>query len=977
MKKFYAHFFTLFIVAFNTYNSYSQNNVKLSGFVHTSETNFALKQVSITLLPNGLEVFTDYKGYYEFKNLSKGTYSLQVRDGIHKPKLINELIIEDNLNVVVDFTLRDINLSSDLDINDTSAAFVENYYAQNNFRRNSVSEVEEIHSRNKFSFNDISAAESARRLNQVLLQNSQSALVRGMNERYTSYNLHGFTFPSIDFTQQGFSFSAYPTELLNDIKVIKTYSPNYKAEFGSGVIEINTIKIPAKNFTTIAVQGSNIPNTTSKDFLYNRKSESDYLGLDKDDSRSLPNSFPNVQTFVDSVNSELSLVKGTDEIRKLNGDWGIKKRNASPDLNLQLTNGTVFKLGKDAIGLVLSLNYLNANRIANNTTQRIINDTLKRDSIGNDIYSNKVDWAGTINLGYQIGKHSTISFRNQIGINSLDQTKISDGSSFVNKTRTDFVQNYQYQYQTHQSFNSQLDGEHKIGIKNYQFDVNWAVNYNDVYRNEPDTRTINSLKDTIPVFIDDTVLVKPKFKVSPNATRDFRLSYEKVKSGKIDFRLPINFINSRNALSFGAFYEERKVDFRSRNFRYEQNLVDDVNVDSVFALPFDSIFQNQNINYQTLIAKELPFSKAFKPETKITAFHVSLENNITDFIKLNYGFRYEKFEQKFNLLNSKDSLDIKQNILVFAPEDSLKNDTNFVQYGDTSYNRFFPSINIQFKINDRERFRISFSRTINRPNFNELFTQGFYDFNTAFTSFGNQKLTFAILNNYDFRYQLYTANGDNFTIGAFYKKIDNPIELVEFVKPGGPIPFSTSLIWVNAATAKQTGLELSANRNLKFIDKAFGSNFFKNFMAYAAIQISESKVNYSGTLLKTGQNLTNKPMNGQVPLLLNAGLVYDCRPLGLNAGFIFNSYSRRLLYVSNRGGDVFQSAQNLLDLHVAKDIGRLNIRAAVQNVFAQNTYYYRNFVKEFNSDSYQSKDQALQIFRTTPIYSLRLALRLY
>ena len=938
--------------------AFSQKEAKVSGYVIARESNKPLANSSIILQPGENKTKTDFSGYFEFQTVDTGNYSLLAKNGIQKPKFITDLKVGLENSKIQYIILRNINIISDLDINDTVDSDLENNFAQNNFRKNSISETEEINSSGKSAFSDINAAETARRLNQFLIQNNQSALIRGMNERYTTYNLNGFSYPAINFKRQGFAFATYSTDFIDNIRVIKTFSPEYKSEFGSGVVEINTIKIPAKNFTTLAIQGSLVPKTTTKDFLYNCESDNDILGIDKDDSRSLPSNFPNTQSFVDSVNSFNPIgERGTDQFRKLNDNWATKSKTASPDLNLQLTSGTVFKSGKNAFGLIIGLTYLNANNFSENTRQNYTNDTLKRDSVTKSLYSNQIDWTGAINLGYKIGNHSIISFRNQFGVNTIDQTRISDGSLFLSKIKTNVINNREYQYFTHQTLNSQLDGEHQIRIKNYKFGFNWSTNFNDVSRNAPDNRLIQSSKDTTSFDFDGNPII-PKFKVNPRATRNFSKSFENVSSGKFSFRLPINFINFKNELSFGGFSEERNVVFTARNFFYEPN-IDNI-TDSLLNLPIDSIFLNANLNPFRFYGNESLATNAYQAGTKITAFHASLENNITNYIRLNYGFRFEKFEQNFNLINAKDSLD-----------------TTKMLFGDTSYNRFFPSFNVQINLNNRETLRFSFSRTINRPEFNELSPLGLYDFNTGFTTFGNPNLRPAIINSYDFRYELYTKNGDNFTLGAFYKRINDAIELIQYKNNlnAAEIPL---LIWVNAPEAKTYGLELSANRNLRFIDKAFGSNFFSNFSAYTALLISKSAVNYSGTSGITGQGFELKPMNGSSPILVNAGLVYDCHPLGLNAGFVYNYSSKKLLFVSNQNnGETFQNAQNFLDIHVAKDIGRLNIRLAVQNLFAKNSYMYRNDLKDFNSDGYQSKDRIVQTFRTTPIYSLRLAFRFY
>ncbi|WP_350586904.1 TonB-dependent receptor, partial [Pseudoalteromonas sp. RB2-MNA-CIBAN-0110] len=62
------------------------------------------------------------------------------------------------------------------------------------------------------------------------------------------------------------------------------------------------------------------------------------------------------------------------------------------------------------------------------------------------------------------------------------------------------------------------------------------------------------------------------------------------------------------------------------------------------------------------------------------------------------------------------------------------------------------------------------------PDLRELSPVQFQDPLTGYRTLGNPFLESSYLDNFDARIEFYMDNGDNYSVGAFYKDIDNPIE---------------------------------------------------------------------------------------------------------------------------------------------------------------------------------------------------------
>jgi outer membrane receptor protein involved in Fe transport len=212
---------------------------------------------------------------------------------------------------------------------------------------------------------------------------------------------------------------------------------------------------------------------------------------------------------------------------------------------------------------------------------------------------------------------------------------------------------------------------------------------------------------------------------------------------------------------------------------------------------------------------------------------------------------------------------------------------------------------------------------------------------------GNPNLQRTKISNADLRYEIYPRAGELFTLGVFYKYFDNPIE-VYFNQSGAGT--SSTFNFLNAEKAVGYGAELEFRKKLDMI------NLFKNFtlqgnFSYIHNRVSDSKSNI------------DRPMQGQSPYVINAGLQYDLNKKGFSTTLLFNQIGKRILYVGNdQIPAIWENPRPLLDWQIAQKIlnNKGEIKFNVSDIFNRRAYFYHDIDK---NEKFNMKKDAVAISR--------------
>ncbi len=209
---------------------------------------------------------------------------------------------------------------------------------------------------------------------------------------------------------------------------------------------------------------------------------------------------------------------------------------------------------------------------------------------------------------------------------------------------------------------------------------------------------------------------------------------------------------------------------------------------------------------------------------------------------------------------------------------------------------FFPSVNILFHLNDKNKIRLAYGKTINRPEFREIAPFQFYDFSTSTSIAGNTNLKNAYIHNVDLRYEYYPRLNEMITIGGFYKNFINPIE--QRITPGSGDD-KRSVYYANLVDATSIGGEIEVRSSLSNLGKLFNTKALDKFSIVANAAYIVSQITEVPDTADSFVRDKKRAMQGQSPYIVNAGLFYENADMGLMANIIYNMIGERIVTVGD------------------------------------------------------------------------------
>ena len=79
--------------------------------------------------------------------------------------------------------------------------------------------------------------------------------MRGLGERYSATQLNGAVVPTTEPEKRVVPLDLFPTGMIDNIKIAKTYSPDLPAEFSGGLVQLKTVEFPTQQMFTISIEG--------------------------------------------------------------------------------------------------------------------------------------------------------------------------------------------------------------------------------------------------------------------------------------------------------------------------------------------------------------------------------------------------------------------------------------------------------------------------------------------------------------------------------------------------------------------------------------------------------------------------------------------------------------------------------------------------------------------------------------------------
>lgn len=937
MKKCFPQFFLLVLFLINI-DAYAIVSGNINGKVIDIKTGEELIGVTILVEGTSLGAVTDFEGKYHITGVSPGTYKLVASYISYNKKIISGVEVKPKETISLSFSMevasKDLNefvVVAELKKESQSALMIQ--------QKNAVSVSDGISADAIKKTPDKSASEVLKRISGASIQDNKFAVIRGLNERYTSAYINGAPLPSSESDKKAFSFDIFPSNLLDNIVVTKTATPDMPGEFGGGIIEINTKSIPTENFNTFSVSGGYNTMTTFKNQLTYKGGGLDWLGVD-DGTRALPSAIPDDKNFPVSIKEQAELGKS------MKNDWALTNTKFSPNYGFQYTFGHSWGKKNNQIGTIIGLTYNRTNAFT--TTRRKQYDSNYDPNIPvqqtedylDENYSTQTLTGLMANLGYKINGNNEITFKNLYSINADDKVISRTGTAAPLDENPMITHSTAMWFTSSKIYSGQLSGSHYLSTSKIK--INWIGAYSQIERDIPNLRRNSYSKFTriqdpnnpdIPDEIKSKDTIYKANIAQSNVGPDYagNIFYSNTKERIYSFKSDVSHqsdiksIFLKNNIKIGGSYQLRERDFTARQLGYVKyappgNLMFP---DSILYLPEDKIFSPQYMGQSSNGYGGFALSNKYKPtdsytaKSNLLACFIMFDQRFRDRYRLIWGVRAEKFVQDlYFFLDNSTPLNIS----------STKVD-------------YLPSVNLVISLTQNQNIRLGYSQTVNRPEFRELAPFAFYDFASRFVISGNPAMTRALIHNYDLRYEWFPGRGQIFTSSLFYKDFVNPIEQIMRQDVSNEITYS------NLNKAKVYGAEFEFRVLLGELFKSKATGFLNNLTVYSNLTLTRSEVDLVTNNNSASYVIKSRPLQGQSPYIINCGIQYFSYETGWSFSTSYNKVGPRIYIVGTANEpDIWENGRDMIDIQIGKSFlkNKMEARLNIKDLLAQNHYFFQD-----------------------------------
>ena len=898
---------------------------KIIGTV-VDENGETMPGVSVYLKGELKGISTDIDGKFIY-TVNPGIYALVFKFVSYKEKTLGGILVEENKineisvnmtpqddSVLTEFTLLvTLNKAEDpaMDLARKKSANFQDGVTQATLRKSPAT----------------TASDAIKKITGATIQDNKFAIIRGMGDRYNAAYINGAPLPSSETDRKAISFEIFPANLLDNITIVKTGTPDVPGEFAGGIININTKSIPDETSQMVTIGGGYNTNTTFKDFKTYEGGKTDWIGID-DGTRALPEGTPDTETLRNSSMPERGILAKSFE-----SDWALKNVNAKPNLSAQYTLGISDTLFGNSAGLVLGINYGSSNSVTDIYRQEYEEgglEVLKRDSLHDVSYINNIVSSALLNTAYKFGNNHVIKFNNIYSINTEDKVTLRSGARELDQIDKQWEKGSVRWFTQNNMYSGQLSGAHSF--KKFKFD--WNGGYSNVVRDIPNMRRIIYQKSA-PT--EDDTLAQYAAVIDANNARAGGIMFfsnltENIYSAKGDFTIPFTFKKTSKFkfdFSTGGLYQKRIRTFSARNIGFDKYKIGtSIKFDSeLLLLDEESIFSAPHLGQMT--DSVAPFTGGFtvRETTRSTDSY-----NANSELKAGYGMLDFKLASGFRLITGARVESYGQYMETESNGKPLITDTTVID--------ILPSANFVYNKDFDKKgssmvFRAAYYRTVSRPEFRELAVFNFYDFVTDFELYGNEKLQRATINNFDLRAEYYPMPGQIISGSFFYKKITNATELAS--RPD----ILRTLFYTNVSEATNIGGEFEYRIKLGFFTKNDSSDFVQNTSFFANFALIKSKVATDSII---GATSDSRPLQGQSPYLINAGISTFIPGAKISATISYNLFGRRLYIVGSLSEpDYWENPRHLFDAQLSREFGKhWVVKLNIRDILAQKQVFYQD-----------------------------------
>ncbi|MGB0414890.1 MAG: TonB-dependent receptor domain-containing protein [Coraliomargarita sp.] len=877
----------------------------VSGQIVDEDTGQPVSGAAILLEGTDVGTITDSQGRYTLGPAPAGEYTISfIKSGYIEANVTEFTVVSGEVSVFP-FALppRPVGMSDDVYVlqDFTVTADEANQLMANlELRMDSVAALDMLGSEDFSRFGASDAADALKSVTGVSISGGKFAVVRGLDDRFSTTSLNGIVIPSPDPDRLAVPLDIFPAGLLESVVTQKSYTADQPGESSGGAINLITKSRPEELTAKISAGMS---------YNENASRESDFLLAKREEFQASPFRF------------------------------APERKRPGLDKSFSGEIGGSFSLMEMEIGLIGGVSYSEKYGYKEVERSRLTDDG------GNaSVKSFRVQEVGEYEeqLSALVGANVRFNDQTSLNYNVLYAAKDEAVGTFAeietqssNPIFETSASTIEREYWNHQlvlnhRFDRFFDFE-DVGLK-----ISYAYSTNK--QDEPDTRVSDTMEegDDPDVFtFDSTDFGQP--------VRYERLLEQTDKIFKIDMDFPVTLLGRDASVDVGFSNEDTLREIAQREFIGTQ--FDDSSYDNLGQSNPDVIVPDIIIGPDLIIPGfTIPGEPHFTDIPGVTVIDAGTAEGVREIRSVYLQNTFKPFE-KLELtagVRIEDSY-IVSNVIepgrltrfVFEP---------VVESSPIDEKSVLPALTATYEVSEDLQLRFGWSQTIAKPSFRELNPNPTFNPATGDAEIGNPGVVFqnagttdtvlplefsglqlVDVTNFDLRAEWYFTEESLLSLSYFQKRVDGPIERISALTGGG----SSFTFFNNDNKADVRGAEFELRLALsQFSDALEGFYAGGNFtLIDANVERSSLETITLPDSASDERALFNQPEN-----ILNAFINYRNEEAGLDITLSANQVGRQL-YGVTPSGDIFIEPHLTLNLIIGwKITENISIKLSAKNL---------------------------------------------
>lgn len=707
-------------------------------------------------------------------------------------------------------------------------------------------------------------------------EGSTQVYVRGLGDRYISTSLNGLPIPASDPNLKNIGLDIFTTDVVDYVGVDKSYHSPLNGDFGGATVNIGSKDFKGDKFFEVSL-GSAVNSNAVKQW------DNFYL-------QEGPNFFGY---------SDYNAPADAQGSYHFKNGWDPKRKTLLP-MNFALKAGDSFNVGSEGrmtlFGMVNFSNGYGA-REGVNSSYSAQGASLK--ALNQSQQSYTANTTGMLNANYQINANHKLTY-NFMYVNAGNQYRdkftgyIRDGGVDAENYRGTINRST---FSSTQLFINQLLGKHTLTDK---IELDWGLAYNHVKGDMP---------DRLQSMHSETASGEHHF-IRINAADNHRYTYylkENELAANIAASYKIGDDKGKLTVGYNGRMKERSFDVMQLNFNIldgQQNTttIDPANLNQYLGAAGYGTFYN-------IVGLAGNAFQTYTGDQDIHAGFASLDYRLTDRLTGVLGMRYEN---------------IKQYVDFYSIEYSRGQNT-------LNKNGLLPSLNLKYELNNKNNLRLGASKTYTLPQFKERARFPYEEVTQTFV--GNQYLYASDNYNLDLKWEMFPSDGELYSIAAFGKYIENPINEIIVSSTANDVSYANT-----GEKGYVYGIEIEAKKYLMNLSNDKLSVGFNTAIMKTDQKFDPEKVfKETQGLINIDPTSVSSKFTGASDFIVNADLSYlksfDATR-SLTATLLYNYYSDKLNAIGTGGrGNLVDKGLGTLDFVLKSKLTRhLGIDLAARNI---------------------------------------------